>query len=240
MPVLLQFFIYIQSITTDLFLCRSQNELQKQKQESENLSNKLTVIEQESEELKSNLRQSRDECQAVKQEHQALLEWKKNKENLINQTEAAQQELTDKIITLEGKASRMHEANNELQVSFTNIHPAAFQEEIKRVCFTLQDKISSTEADKASLSAHIDALKGELLMRSTELEEKEHQYQQLQLHVSEAAQKHDKDLENAGKQLAQLQGQVRPTLWFRLKKPSVCPPLGVTGFIKALKMLYEP
>ena len=66
----------------------------------------------------------------------------------------------------------------------------------------------STEGDKASLSAHIDSLKGELLNKSTELEEREHQYKELQFKFSEAGQKHTKDLENVAVQVTQLQAQV--------------------------------
>lgn len=71
-----------------------------------------------------------------------------------------------------------------------------------------QSKVLCVEGDKASLSAHVDSLKGELLSKSTELEEKQHQYEKLQLQFSEAGQKHNKDLENVGIQLAQLQAQV--------------------------------
>lgn len=66
----------------------------------------------------------------------------------------------------------------------------------------------SVEGDKASLSALIDSLKGELLNKSTELEETEHQYKQLQSQLSETGQKHAKDLENVGVQVAQLEAQV--------------------------------
>lgn len=54
----------------------------------------------------------------------------------------------------------------------------------------------------------MDSLKGELLNKSTELEEKEHQYKQLQSEFSEAGQKHKKDLENVAAQVTQLQVQV--------------------------------
>lgn len=66
----------------------------------------------------------------------------------------------------------------------------------------------SAEGDKTSLSAHIDSLKGELLNKSTELEEREHQYKELHSQLSEAEQKHSKDLENVGVQVAQLEAQV--------------------------------
>lgn len=95
---------------------RSQNELQKQKQETEKLTNRLTVLEKESQELKSNLSASQNECKELKQEHQALLEWKKEKETLINETEAVQKDFTDKIGNLENSLSSMNEATDELKV----------------------------------------------------------------------------------------------------------------------------
>lgn len=64
------------------------------------------------------------------------------------------------------------------------------------------------EGDKTSLSSFVDSLKGELLNKSTELEEKEHRYKQLQSEFSEAGQKHKKDLENVAVQVTQLQVQV--------------------------------
>lgn len=103
---------------------RSQNELQKQKQEAEKLTNRLTVLEKESQELKSNLTASQ-ECNELKKEHQALLEWKKEKENLINETEAVQKDLTDKIGNLEKSLTSVNEATDQLKVRCTgsqNIH----------------------------------------------------------------------------------------------------------------------
>lgn len=73
-----------------------------------------------------------------------------------------------------------------------------------------QRKVLCVEGDKAALSAHVDSLKGELLCKSTELEEKQRRYEKLQLQFSEAGQKHDKDLQNVGVQLAQLEAQVTP------------------------------
>lgn len=69
-------------------------------------------------------------------------------------------------------------------------------------------QLVSAEGDKASLAAHVDALKGELLNKCTELEEREHQFKQLQAEFSEAGQKHAKDLENVAVQVKQLEGQV--------------------------------
>lgn len=97
--------------------CRSQSELQKQKQETEKLTNRLTVMEKESQELKSNLTASQNERKELKEEHQALLEWKKEKETLINETEAVQKDLTDKIGNLENSLTSLNEANDEVKVS---------------------------------------------------------------------------------------------------------------------------
>lgn len=69
-------------------------------------------------------------------------------------------------------------------------------------------QLVSVEGDKARLGAHIDALKGELLNKCTELEEREHQFKQLQAEFSEAGQKHAKDLENVAVQVKQLEAQV--------------------------------
>lgn len=105
-------------ITIVLFQCRSQNELKKDKQEMERLSYKLTALETESHELKSNLTVSQNESKSLKEEHQALLEWKNEKEILINGTEACQKELNDKINSLERNLSSLNVDVDELQVKF--------------------------------------------------------------------------------------------------------------------------
>lgn len=109
----------------------------------------------------------------------------------------------------------LNETNNELQVSVKLLvrnenTSKRFNPQSKCVALYSppQNKVLCVEGEKAGLSAQIDALKGELLNKSTELEEKEHQYDKLQLQLSEAGQKHSKDLENAGIQLAQLEAQV--------------------------------
>lgn len=71
-----------------------------------------------------------------------------------------------------------------------------------------------TEGEKVTLSAHIDSLKGELLNKCTELEEREHQYKTLQSQLSEAGQKHTKDLENVGVQVTRLEAQVSFNCYF--------------------------
>lgn len=74
-------------------------------------------LEKESQELKSNLTASQNESKELKQEHQALLEWKKEKETMINETEAVQKELGDKISAMENSLGSLHEINDELKVS---------------------------------------------------------------------------------------------------------------------------
>lgn len=76
----------------------------------------MSVFESESQELKSNLTVSQNECKTLKEEHQALLEWKNAKETLINETEALQKNLKDQINSLERNLGSMNEANAELQV----------------------------------------------------------------------------------------------------------------------------
>lgn len=76
----------------------------------------LTVVEKESQELKASLSSRQKECEELKKEHSALLQWKKEKETLVSETEAVQKELTDKISILEKKLAAVGEATDELQV----------------------------------------------------------------------------------------------------------------------------
>lgn len=82
------------------------------------LCNKVSIFESESHKLKSNLAVSQNECKTLKEEHQAVLEWKTAKEKLINETEALQKNLKDQINSLESDLSSVNEANAELQVHF--------------------------------------------------------------------------------------------------------------------------
>lgn len=95
---------------------RAQSELDKQKQEAEKLANRLTVLEKENQELKSNITAGQKECDELKKEHQALLDWKKEKESLINDTEEMQKDLTDKIVTLEKSLISVNEVTDQLKV----------------------------------------------------------------------------------------------------------------------------
>ena len=78
-----------------------------------------------------------------------------------------------------------------------------------------QEQLSGSEGLRAGLSAQIDSLKGELLNKSTELEVRERQYEDAQAQLSEAGQKHAKDLDNIGVQVALLQEQVCVQFTFR-------------------------
>ncbi|XP_061881910.1 centromere protein F isoform X2 [Entelurus aequoreus] len=176
---------------------RFQKEMQKQKQEADQSTNRLTQAVKESQELKNSLAASHDECKKLTQEHQALLDWKKEKEMLINDVESMQKQLTDKIDVLDNSLSSQKEANEEMKKQLRN-----------------------AEEEQARLSAHIDSLKGELLIKITELEESEFQYKKLQTQSSEAELKHNKDLANVGAQVAQLEIQVKD-LQVRLQRETL-------------------
>lgn len=96
--------------------CRCETDLQRQKQETQQLTNRLTAAEKESQELRTRLSASQKEAQDLTQEHHALLEWRKAKEALIHGAEAAQQELTDRMTVLDNRVATLNEANDELQV----------------------------------------------------------------------------------------------------------------------------
>lgn len=76
----------------------------------------MALAEKESRELKANLNSSQKQCEELKHEHSTLLQWKKEKETLVNETEAVQKELTDKISVLEQKLATVDEATDELKV----------------------------------------------------------------------------------------------------------------------------
>lgn len=76
----------------------------------------MALAEKESQELKANLSSSQKECEELKHEHSTLLQWKKDKETLVNETEAVQKELTDKISILEKKLAAVDEVTDELKV----------------------------------------------------------------------------------------------------------------------------
>lgn len=102
--------------STNTLCHRAQSELDKQKQEAEKLANRLTVLEKEKQELKSNITTGQKECDELKKEHQTLLDWKKEKESLINDTEETQKDLNDKIVTLEKSLISVNEVTDQMKV----------------------------------------------------------------------------------------------------------------------------
>ena len=103
-------------LNLSLFEPSSQSELQKQKRETEQLSNRLAVLEKEGQALSASLASSQQECTAQRTEHQALLAWKAEKEALIDQTEAVQSGLCEKISGLENTTSQLNKDHDELKV----------------------------------------------------------------------------------------------------------------------------
>lgn len=95
---------------------RAQNELDKRKQEAEQLANRLTVLEKENQELKSSITAGQRDCEELKNEHRALLDWKKEKESLINDAEETQKDLNDKIVTLEKSLISVSEVTDQMKV----------------------------------------------------------------------------------------------------------------------------
>ena len=79
----------------------------------------MAVLEKESQELKSNLTSSLKECDELKKEHQDLLQWKNEKESLVNEAEAVQKDLTDKIGNLEKSLTSVTLESDQLKVSCT-------------------------------------------------------------------------------------------------------------------------
>lgn len=73
-------------------------------------------------ELKSDLAASQKAGDQLKREHQGLLEWKNEKESLINETEAVQRGLTDQIGNLQKNLISMNEATDQLKVKGTAEH----------------------------------------------------------------------------------------------------------------------
>lgn len=98
------------------------------------------MLEKENQELKSTFTTGRKDYDKLTKEHQALLDWKKEKELLINDTEEMQKDLNDKIVSLEKSLVSVKDATDQMKVkcklylqSFN--HPAL--ENIRRCISTL-------------------------------------------------------------------------------------------------------
>uniref|UniRef100_A0A672KQ06 Centromere protein F n=1 Tax=Sinocyclocheilus grahami TaxID=75366 RepID=A0A672KQ06_SINGR len=165
---------------------KSQAELQKLVHEVELKANKICAMEKENEDLKMTSNSCQKEVAEMKKEFEALLQWKTEKEQLINNTESNREEMLSKIADLENDKAKLNYAHDGLQK-------------------TMQD----LQNEKICLSGQIDSLKGELLVKCVELEEKGRVYEELQQQLRETHQKHNKEMDNLKQQITLMQEQVR-------------------------------
>ncbi|XP_042598498.1 centromere protein F isoform X1 [Cyprinus carpio] len=164
---------------------KSQAELQKLVHEVELKANKICAMEKEKEDLKMTSNSCQKEAAEMKKEFEALLQWKTEKEQLINNTESNREEMLSKIADLENDKAKLNYAHDGLQK-------------------TMQD----LENEKICLSGQIDSLKGELLVKCVELEEKGRVYEELQQQLCETHQKHNKEMDNLKQQITLMQEQL--------------------------------
>lgn len=76
----------------------------------------MTLLGNENQQQKSNITAGQKECDHLKKQTQARLDWKKEKETLINHTETIQKELNEKILTLEKSLIFADEDTDQLKV----------------------------------------------------------------------------------------------------------------------------
>lgn len=74
------------------------------------------MLGNENQEQKSNITAGQKDCDHLKKEIQAVLDWKKEKATLINYTETIQKELNEKIVTLEKSLISANEVTDQLKV----------------------------------------------------------------------------------------------------------------------------
>uniref|UniRef100_A0A8C1GL29 Centromere protein F n=1 Tax=Cyprinus carpio TaxID=7962 RepID=A0A8C1GL29_CYPCA len=170
---------------TEAMNMKTQAELQKLVDEVELKAKKICVMEKENEDLKMTSSSCQKEVAEMKKDYEALLQWKTEKEQLINNTESNREEMLSKIADLENDKAKLNYAHDGLQK-------------------TMQD----LENEKICLSGQIDSLKGELLVKCVELEEKGRVYEELQQQLSETHQKHNKEMDNLKQQITLMQEQV--------------------------------
>ncbi|KAG1971577.1 centromere protein F [Pimephales promelas] len=164
---------------------KTQAELQKLVHEVDLKVNKICAVEKENEDLKMTSNSCQKEVAEMKKEYEALLEWKNEKEQLINNTESNLEEMQSKISDLERDKAKLSDAHDGFQ-----------------------KKMQDLENEKICLSGQIDSLKGELLLKSVDLEEKVRVYEELQQQFSETHQKHNKEMDNLKQQITVMQEQV--------------------------------
>lgn len=161
----------------------SQEDLNKRKLEAEELQNKLCGLEKDRKDLQITAEAKQKEIGEVKQEYEKIVEWKNEKAQLIENVESDRNAMQSKIDELEKTSVTLDDANK-----------------------CLQQKLQDLDREKQS---QIDSLKGELLNKCMELEEKSCKYEEMVQKYNEANQKHAKDAENTMAQIKMLQDQVR-------------------------------
>lgn len=77
----------------------------------------MEELEKEKQELRSSVAAGQRESQDLRVEHQALLDWRREKESLINDAEAVQEELRSRMISLEKSLVSANEATQQMKVS---------------------------------------------------------------------------------------------------------------------------
>ncbi|KAF4102363.1 centromere protein F [Onychostoma macrolepis] len=164
---------------------KTQAELQKLVHEVELKANKICAMEKENEDLKMTSNSCQKEISEMKKEYEALLQWKTEKEQLINNTESNREEMLSKIADLENDKAKLNDAHDGLW-----------------------KKLQDLENEKICLSGQTDSLKGELLVKCVELEEKGRVYEELQQQLCETHQKHNKEMDNLKQQITLMQEQV--------------------------------
>uniref|UniRef100_A0A3B3RI32 Centromere protein F n=1 Tax=Paramormyrops kingsleyae TaxID=1676925 RepID=A0A3B3RI32_9TELE len=160
----------------------SEKEIQKQRIEMVQMANKNTVLEKEHQELSLNLKLKQNECDELKKQAEFILKWKNEKEGLINNIETEREMMLNRIGELQKNIVTLNDTQSDLN-----------------------EKLKNVENEREILMCQIDSLKGDLLNKCVELEEKEQVHNELQIQFKEADQKHSKDLENTAVQITLLQ-----------------------------------
>ncbi|XP_063040363.1 centromere protein F isoform X2 [Engraulis encrasicolus] len=155
-----------------------QEELKKQKQQVEQLQNQIQTLQKEKHDAQLSFEAKQKEVEQIKQEYEKIVEWKNEKAQLIENTESDRNAMQSKIDELEKNS-------------------------VAQTC--LQEKLQEQNKEKQS---QIDSLKGELLNKCMELEEKGRMYDEMLEKYNDANQKHAKDAENTLAQMKALQDEV--------------------------------
>ncbi|TRY88298.1 hypothetical protein DNTS_016692 [Danionella cerebrum] len=159
---------------------KMQAELQKNAQEVELKSNKISSLDKENEELKKTSNLLQKEYAEMKKGYEAIQEWKTEKEELINNNDSNREKMLSTISDLERQKSNLSNSHEELKKSIEHL-----------------------ESEKTCLSTQIDSLKGELLVKCVELEEKGKANEELKKQLSEEKLKYNENMENLKQQMGE-------------------------------------